>query len=243
MATKKKAKPAAKKPAAKKPAAKKPAAAPKAKAVAAGGSELMAALRAKLEEVEARAAAAGPAIEAAEVRAQNAEKRAEEAERKAQSAGLRAAELAAEVDRLKAAGVADRQDRERAGKRAAELEQALNALRGKLTESVAEGEELRVQLHAAEVGLASYKLRCPKCGQNFEEELYEGITIDRCTGCDAIYFDAGEVELLIAKINAKETPTAPEKSGGFWSGLFKRKPKAPAPADDGPPPGDTPPAA
>jgi chromosome segregation ATPase len=238
MATKKKAaKPAAKKPPAKKPAAKKPAA-PKAKA----DDGALAALRAQLDEVEARAAAAGPAIEAAEVRAQSAEKRADEAERKAQSAGLRAAELAAEVDRLKAGAVAERQDRERAGKRAGELEQSLTALRSKLNESVAEGEELRVQLHAAEVGLASYKLRCPKCGQNFEEELYEGITIDRCTGCDAIYFDAGEVELLIAKINAKETPAAAEK-GGFWSGLFKRKPKAPAPAGDGPPPGDTPPAA
>jgi Zn-finger nucleic acid-binding protein len=33
-----------------------------------------------------------------------------------------------------------------------------------------------------------------ECGKNFAEEQYEGISIDRCTGCDAIYFDAGEVD-------------------------------------------------
>jgi chromosome segregation ATPase len=240
MATKKKA------PAKKKPAPKvkvKAKAAPKAKAAGADSGEL-ALLKARLEEAEARAASVPPAIEAAELRAAQAEKRMDEAERKAQSAGLRAAELAAEVEKMRAASGADRQERERSGKRVVELEEALAGARRKLAESVSESEEMRVQLHAAEVGLASYKLRCPKCGQNFEEELYEGITIDRCTGCDAIYFDAGEVELLIAKINAKETPNAPEKSGGFWSGLFKRKPKpSTSGEDEGPPGDDTPPAA
>ncbi len=146
-----------------------------------------------------------------------------------EAAEQRARDAQAELDKLHADQLTDSIERDKRNKRVTELEGTVAALRKKMTESVAEGEELRVALHAAEVGLASYKLRCPKCGKNFEEELYEGITIDRCTGCAAIYFDAGEVELLIAKINQPSAPGAPpataEQKAGFWSGLFRRKPK------------------
>jgi Zn-finger nucleic acid-binding protein len=95
------------------------------------------------------------------------------------------------------------------------------------------------ELDAARVELGGYKLRCPKCGKNFVEENYEGITIDRCTGCDAIYFDAGEVDQLLAKVAEKTMgPSAdPAQTSGWFRGLFKRKPKG------GPPTGDSPPSA
>jgi Zn-finger nucleic acid-binding protein/predicted HicB family RNase H-like nuclease len=102
-----------------------------------------------------------------------------------------------------------------------------------------ERERLRVarELEAARAELSGYKLRCPKCGKNFVEEEYEGITIDRCTGCDAVYFDAGEVDQLIAKVHEKTTaPSAdPQQTSGWFRGLFKRKPKA-EPTGGEPPP-------
>src|SRR4051794_23819825 len=102
-----------------------------------------------------------------------------------------------------------------------------------------ERERLRVarELEAARAELSGYKLRCPKCGKNFVEEEYEGITIDRCTGCDAVYFDAGEVDQLLAKVHEKTTaPSAdPQQTSGWFRGLFKRKPKA-EPTGGEPPP-------
>lgn len=44
-----------------------------------------------------------------------------------------------------------------------------------------------------------YWMRCPKCGSSLQEERYEAVMIDRCssTTCGGIYFDAGEVEILV----------------------------------------------
>ena len=39
-------------------------------------------------------------------------------------------------------------------------------------------------------------MRCPKCGHQMIEELLEGITIDRCSFCEGIYFDARELDQL-----------------------------------------------
>ena len=37
-------------------------------------------------------------------------------------------------------------------------------------------------------------MKCPKCGHDMKEEVVEGVTLDRCTFCEGIYFDAGELE-------------------------------------------------
>lgn len=42
-------------------------------------------------------------------------------------------------------------------------------------------------------------MRCPKCRSDMEQIAYEGVEIDRCTICDGIWFDAGEVEMLRSK--------------------------------------------
>jgi ribosomal protein L32 len=42
-------------------------------------------------------------------------------------------------------------------------------------------------------------MRCPKCGHQMVEETMEGITIDRCSFCEGIYFDARELDDLFMK--------------------------------------------
>jgi hypothetical protein len=37
-------------------------------------------------------------------------------------------------------------------------------------------------------------MKCPKCGHDMKEEVVEGVTVERCTFCEGLYFDAGELE-------------------------------------------------
>ena len=39
-------------------------------------------------------------------------------------------------------------------------------------------------------------MRCPKCRADMEQVDYEGTEIDRCTICNGIWFDAGEIDVL-----------------------------------------------
>ena len=41
-------------------------------------------------------------------------------------------------------------------------------------------------------------LRCPKCGHDLEEIDMEGVMVDRCTNCNGLWFDAGEVEIMLS---------------------------------------------
>ena len=36
-------------------------------------------------------------------------------------------------------------------------------------------------------------MRCPKCGLELIEIDYKGITVDRCSECDGVWLDAGEL--------------------------------------------------
>ena len=47
-------------------------------------------------------------------------------------------------------------------------------------------------------------MKCPKCGHQMAEETNSGVTIDRCSFCEGIFFDAGEFEQLLSK-KAEET--------------------------------------
>lgn len=40
-------------------------------------------------------------------------------------------------------------------------------------------------------------MKCPKCGGELVELGFEDVMIDKCKGCRGIFFDAGELELLI----------------------------------------------
>ena len=39
-------------------------------------------------------------------------------------------------------------------------------------------------------------MRCPKCGMQLVEIDYRGIKIDKCTACEGIWLDAGELEMV-----------------------------------------------
>lgn len=39
-------------------------------------------------------------------------------------------------------------------------------------------------------------MHCPKCGHNLIEMDYKGIEIDKCSYCDGVWLDAGELEQI-----------------------------------------------
>lgn len=42
-------------------------------------------------------------------------------------------------------------------------------------------------------------MRCPKCGDKLEEITFQEIMVDRCTGCQGVWLDSGELERLTAR--------------------------------------------
>lgn len=42
-------------------------------------------------------------------------------------------------------------------------------------------------------------MHCPKCGMELKEEVFKGIRIDRCTSCNGVWLDNGELEQLAGK--------------------------------------------
>jgi ribosomal protein L37AE/L43A len=52
-------------------------------------------------------------------------------------------------------------------------------------------------------------MKCPKCGKDMTEIALQGIKVDQCGSCGGIYFDRGELELLMEAREQK----------GFLSGL------------------------
>jgi uncharacterized protein len=43
-------------------------------------------------------------------------------------------------------------------------------------------------------------MNCPKCGMKLIEVKYKNIEVDKCSGCNGIWLDAGELE-AVAKLN------------------------------------------
>jgi ribosomal protein L37AE/L43A len=53
------------------------------------------------------------------------------------------------------------------------------------------------QTTASSEAKAAHWMCCPKCGGKLAEKRFEVVMIDQCGGCGGVYFDAGELELLI----------------------------------------------
>jgi hypothetical protein len=70
-------------------------------------------------------------------------------------------------------------------------------------EAAGESERLRKLHH----------MKCPKCGHDMKEEDLQGVKVDRCSFCEGIYFDAGELDQVLLK---KE-----EDRKGFFRRLVK----------------------
>jgi PAT family beta-lactamase induction signal transducer AmpG len=56
-------------------------------------------------------------------------------------------------------------------------------------------------------------MRCPKCRADMEQIDYEGTEIDRCTICNGIWFDAGEIDVLKGKQAAAAIDTGDAETG------------------------------
>ncbi|GAB6097524.1 hypothetical protein JCM14469_37780 [Desulfatiferula olefinivorans] len=59
-------------------------------------------------------------------------------------------------------------------------------------------EEARANMAAAEKKKLQemHHMCCPKCGLKLVAVDYRGIEIDKCTGCEGIWLDAGELEAV-----------------------------------------------
>ena len=42
-------------------------------------------------------------------------------------------------------------------------------------------------------------MKCPKCGHDLKEEDLHGVKADRCTFCEGLFFDAGELDQVLLK--------------------------------------------
>ncbi|MDD5306563.1 MAG: zf-TFIIB domain-containing protein [Deltaproteobacteria bacterium] len=42
-----------------------------------------------------------------------------------------------------------------------------------------------------------HHMHCPKCGGDLVEISFRSINIDKCTSCEGIWLDAGELELVL----------------------------------------------
>jgi len=56
-------------------------------------------------------------------------------------------------------------------------------------------------------------MRCPKCRADMETVEYEGTEVDRCTICQGIWFDAGEIDILKNKQAASALDIGDRKTG------------------------------
>jgi hypothetical protein len=62
------------------------------------------------------------------------------------------------------------------------------------------------------------KLRCPRCSGPMTEYQHAIVRADRCDECSGIFFDNGELELVIA-----QTIETRDEQWSLWGDLFRRR--------------------
>jgi transposase-like protein len=67
----------------------------------------------------------------------------------------------------------------------------------------------RIELDAHRSDSANGKINCPRCGSDMTEVSIEQVKVDRCAGCEGIFLDKRELELLTHS-----------KSEGFFKRFF-----------------------
>ena len=56
-------------------------------------------------------------------------------------------------------------------------------------------------------------MKCPKCGEDFKAVFYEGVEVDRCSGCHGLWFDMLEKEDLKGIKGAESIDIGEKKVG------------------------------
>ena len=46
---------------------------------------------------------------------------------------------------------------------------------------------------------ALHFMKCPKCGHDMKAQDFSGVEIDRCTFCEGVFFEVGELETVFSK--------------------------------------------
>lgn len=56
--------------------------------------------------------------------------------------------------------------------------------------------QARLQTEEKERLKELHHMHCPKCGMDLVEVDFKGIKIDKCSACDGVWLDAGELEAV-----------------------------------------------
>jgi uncharacterized protein len=62
----------------------------------------------------------------------------------------------------------------------------------------------------------SHSLQCPKCFHGMEAVTHDGITIDRCSGCQGLWFDGDEAQRLKHSPGSEVLDTGNAKKGRHY---------------------------
>ena len=62
----------------------------------------------------------------------------------------------------------------------------------------------------------THSLQCPKCGHGMEEVTHDTVTIDRCTHCEGLWFDADEAHQLKDLEGSEALDTGNPAEGWKW---------------------------
>ena len=65
----------------------------------------------------------------------------------------------------------------------------------------------------------SHSLKCPKCLHGMETVKFDGVTIDRCTGCQGLWFDGNEAEQLKNISGSEIVDTGSWRKGHYYNEL------------------------
>ena len=64
---------------------------------------------------------------------------------------------------------------------------------------LAQERQARLQAEERERERALHFMKCPKCGMQLEEIAFGDVRVDKCFGCEGLWLDKGELELLAKK--------------------------------------------
>jgi hypothetical protein len=64
---------------------------------------------------------------------------------------------------------------------------------------VAEERQAKLLTEERERERALHFMKCPKCGMQLEEIAFGGVRVDKCSSCEGIWLDKGELEVVRQK--------------------------------------------
>ena len=66
----------------------------------------------------------------------------------------------------------------------------------KLDAELIKEQRARLDAERAAAERKSHYMKCPKCGGTLQESEFHNVKLDRCTECEGVWLDKGELHLL-----------------------------------------------